>query len=107
MTKYQILLAVKQSGIMKPLSQEFMLPTQWESWMEIYAYMLDHPEMSQDDVAYDFHISQHKVSCAYTFMNQKIDDEIVFSSLIRVWRCLKKAVPLHSKTSDSGNERSK
>ena len=73
MNKYQYLLALQASGELRILINEFGLPTHFLSWMEIYQYHLDHPKLSQWQVALHFNTSKFKVFRVYLFMNQVID----------------------------------
>ena len=72
MNKYQYLLELQNSGELKILMNEFGLPTHFLSWMEIYRYHLDHPKLSQFQVALHFDISKAKVCEAYQFMHQPL-----------------------------------
>ena len=72
MTKYEHLLELKHSGELKLLMTEFSLPTHFLSWMDIYQYHLDHPKLSQFQIALHFDISKAKVWEVYQFMNQSI-----------------------------------
>ena len=72
MNKYQYLLELKQSGKLKILIKEFGMPTHYPAWMEIYVYHLDHPKLSQFQIALHFEISKAKVWEVYHFMNQTL-----------------------------------
>ncbi|MBO4249810.1 MAG: hypothetical protein J5884_00990 [Paludibacteraceae bacterium] len=73
MNKYQYLLEMQQSSQLQLLIKEFSFPTHYLSWMEIYRYHLDHPKLSQFQVALHFGTSKFKVFRVYLFMNQVID----------------------------------
>ena len=72
MNKYQHLLDLQASGELKILMNEYGLSTQFLSWMEIYQYHLDHPKLSQFQVALKFGVSKHMVWNVYHFMNQTL-----------------------------------
>ena len=74
MKKYHYLLELQKSGELKILMNEFGLPTHFLSWMDIYAYHLAHPKLSQFQVALHFNTSKFKVYRVYLFMNQIINE---------------------------------
>ena len=74
MNKYQYLLEMQQSSQLQLLIKEFSFPTHYLSWMEIYRYHLDHPKLSQFQIALHFGISKHMVWEVYHFMNQSIKE---------------------------------
>ena len=69
MTYYNFLLEQKESGLLKKWLQ-IGAPSQIPGWMEIYAYHLAHPKLSQWQVALKFDVSKAKVWEVYQFMNQ-------------------------------------
>ena len=79
MTHYEFLLAAKQSGLLQLLWKEFGFPTHYHQWMKIYAYHLEHPTLSQWQVALNFNISKHMVWETYRFMSQEIVQDCYFS----------------------------
>ena len=85
MTKYQILLAAQQSGLMKLLASEFGFPTHYVKWLDIYTCHLEHPTLSQERIGYKFNISQSVVSDVYAFMRQDFTDVDIFSSVVADW----------------------
>lgn len=78
MTKYQFLLAAKQSGLLKFLGSEFGFPTHYGKWVDIYTFHLEHPKLSQLQVSIKCNISQSVVSEAYVFMKQEVTDTDIF-----------------------------
>ena len=74
MTKFEYLLELQDSGELKLLIREFSFPTHFLSWMEIYRYHLEHPTLSQFQVALHFNVSKAKVWEVYLFMNQPIKE---------------------------------
>ena len=87
MTKYQILLAAKQSGLMKLLCSEFGFPTHYNKWIKIYSCHLEHPRLSQQQVAEKFNVSQRMVSEVYSFVEQELTDADIFLEVIADWIC--------------------
>ena len=73
MTKYEYLLELQASGELKMLIREFSFPPHFLSWMEIFRFHLEHPTLSQFQVALHFNTSKFKVYRVYLFMNQVID----------------------------------
>ena len=71
MTIYTYLLNKKESGELSLLLQ-VGLPTQLLMYMDIYAYHLQHPELSQFQVALDLRTHKYIVWLAYRAMNQSI-----------------------------------
>ena len=69
MTKYQYLLAKKESGELSILL-ELGLPVQLLTYMEICAYHLAHPELSQWKVSLDFRVSKFYIWKAYQLLNE-------------------------------------
>ena len=72
MNKYQHLLELQASGELKILIREFGFPPHFLSWMEIYAFHLAHPKLSQFQVALHFGVSKAKVWDVYLFMSQPL-----------------------------------
>ena len=54
------------------LQREFELPSKFTQWMEIYAYSLVQPELSQAQLAADLNTSQATVQRAIAFMRSPI-----------------------------------
>ncbi|MBR5678859.1 MAG: hypothetical protein IKX20_12140 [Paludibacteraceae bacterium] len=74
MNKYEHLLELQASGELKILIKEYSFPPHFLSWMDIYAYHLEHPKLSQFQVALKFNTSKHKVWRVYLFMNEQITE---------------------------------
>lgn len=72
MTYYDFLLAKRASGELKTLFA-LGLPVHLALWMEIYAYHLNHPELSQHQMALIFETSQKTIWKVYCFLNQSIE----------------------------------
>ena len=64
MNKYQYLLSKKESGELSILF-ELGLPVHLSGWMEICAYHLAHPELSQWQLALHFNTSKKSIWRAY------------------------------------------
>ena len=74
MTNYDFLLAMEKAGYMKALFS-IGLSSCIPSWMEIFKYHLDHPKLSQFQIATHFDTTKFKVYRVYLFMNQTINGE--------------------------------
>ena len=72
MTNYEFLLAKKSSGELKTLFA-LGLPVSLLQWIDIYAYHLEHPELSQFQVALHFKISKSVVWKSYHLLNEHIN----------------------------------
>ncbi|MBO4369755.1 MAG: hypothetical protein J5808_00145 [Paludibacteraceae bacterium] len=72
MTKYQYLLAKKESGELSILLR-IGLPVQILRQMDIYASHLAHPEASQLRLSLEQNASQATVHRAIAFMRQELD----------------------------------
>ena len=70
MTNYEFLLAKKSSGELKTLFA-LGLPVSLLQWMDIYAYHLEHPELSQFQVALHFNVSKKTIWRVYQLLNQQ------------------------------------
>ena len=82
MIKYQVLLAAKQSGLMKILSMDFGFPTHYNKWLKIYFFHLEHNKLSQESVALEMGVPQSVVSKVYSFMQQEFMDDEMFLSVV-------------------------
>jgi len=72
MTKYQYLLAKKESGELSILLREFGLPSHLFQWMEYYEYHLAHPKMSNVEISYNFIVTKSTIQRAIVFMESRI-----------------------------------
>ena len=72
MTKYEHLLELQSSGELRILIREYGLSPHFLVWMEIFAYHLQHPKLSQFQISLHFGVSKAKVWEAYRFMNQRL-----------------------------------
>ena len=68
MTKYEYLLSKKESGELSILF-ELGLPVHLVSYMEICAFHLAHPELSQFQVALHFNTCKKTIWKAYALLN--------------------------------------
>ena len=72
MTKYEHLLELQESGELSTLFRNYELPLKYMQWMEIYAFHLAHPDLSQWQVAINMHTNKIAVWRAYMFMSQPV-----------------------------------
>lgn len=70
MTVYHYLLALDEAGYLKHLICAGVISSHLVQWMEICAYHLDHPELSQWQVALHFNTSKRKVWNAYKLLEE-------------------------------------
>ena len=71
MNHYEFLLAQKASGELSILFQ-LGLPVHLSGWMEIYAFHLAHPEMSNVEISYHFAVTKSTIQRAVAFMTVPI-----------------------------------
>ena len=69
MIYYDFLVLMKEHGFLQGMKQT-CLTNQHLAYMEIYAYHLDHPKLSQFQIAVHFNCSKKYVYNAYHTMNQ-------------------------------------
>ena len=92
MKVYKLLLTFEKIGLLKPMSRVGLLPSHLTKWMDIYAFSMEHPDMSYVEVSNNFQgATKSTIGRALSFMNQ----EIMWRPAIAVRKCQKKAVPLH------------
>ena len=73
MKVYELLLAFEKIGLLKPMSYVGLLPSHLTKWMQIYAFSLEHPEMSYVEVANYFQdATKSTIGRALSFMNQDV-----------------------------------
>ena len=72
MTYYSYLCAKESTGENLILRQMGMIPTQVTLWMEIYAFHLENPRLSQFEVALRMRTNKIAVWRAYRFMSTVI-----------------------------------
>ena len=72
MTNYDFLLEMKLSGRTKALLS-VGVSTSVFFWMDVYAFHLHHPLLSQWEVALYFNVSKKTIWKAYRFMDQQIE----------------------------------
>ena len=71
MTKYEYLLSKKENGELSMLF-ELGLPVHLVSYMEICAYHLAHPKMSNVEISYRFAVTKSTIQRAIAFMGSPI-----------------------------------
>ncbi|MBO4666393.1 MAG: hypothetical protein J5612_05920 [Paludibacteraceae bacterium] len=71
MTNYDYLIAKKENGELTILLQ-LGLPLHILRWLDVYAYHLENPDVSQFKVSIEFNISKKWVYKCYHFMSQPI-----------------------------------
>lgn len=71
MTKYEYLLSKKESGELSILF-ELGLPVHLSGWIEYYQYHLQHPTISQLELANELNVGHSTVQRALAFMKQEL-----------------------------------
>lgn len=73
MKVYKLLLAFEKIGLLKPMCHVGLLPSHLMKWMDIYAFSLEHPDMSYVEVSNNFNgATKSTIGRALSFMNQEI-----------------------------------
>lgn len=70
MNNYEYLLHFREQGMMPVLFSLGVDPSRL-GWMEIYAYHIAHPEMSQFDISCHFGISRTMLQRIYRYMESE------------------------------------
>lgn len=73
MKVYELLLAFDKIGLLKPMSQVGLLPSHLTKWMHIYAFYLEHADMSCLEISFYFqNATKTTIYRALLFMSQEI-----------------------------------